>query len=138
MELKDFVSESLTQIASGIKKAQEGLNKDGSGVCPSWTSFNSNKEPIYGLDLNHCPIFLFDFDVAVAVTEQAEKGGSIGVSRLIMVTGKLQSSESTASESRIRFQVPFSFPKMVQVDTPRSSRSSDDWNKGGSMKDMQF
>jgi hypothetical protein len=95
MNLEDFISETLSQIVSGVKKAQEATkNKD--AIIVPYHSTGGN----------------VDFDVAVTVVDGKETSGKAGISVWSIgagLSGKLESSTSTAS--RIKFSIAIELPK---------------------------
>lgn len=90
MELKTFISETLKQIADGIKDGHEHIAKNdlGKGV----------------RDLN--PITVgFDISVRVEETDQSHLGGKVGVMHVLGVGGGTENSRKNSSENRLTFEV---------------------------------
>lgn len=112
MNLKDFVSEALVEIADGVKEAQSkasGVNPHPHHIYTQSQAGGSNL--ILGLDQNNNPIHMVDFDVAVTSTEGTEKKAGIAVvSGLISLGSQGKSQENTQSLSRIKFKVPICLP----------------------------
>jgi hypothetical protein len=95
MNLEDFISETLSQIVSGIKKAQEATKNKHAMIVP-YHSTDGN----------------VDFDVAVTVVDGKETSGKAGISVWSIgagVSGKSESSTSTAS--RIKFSIAIELPE---------------------------
>ena len=88
MDLKDFVKESLVQIASGVKEAQEAVRDVGGYVSPAIRLLPKNTDESH---MMHLPdgrnIFLVDFDVAVTVSESegAEAGAKLKVASFVNI-----------------------------------------------------
>lgn len=106
MELKDFVQESLVQIARGIEAASKELEDTNAHINPKNVYVNSETRQNYGrLDqkANYSPVVeLVDFDVAVHASEGTETNGKIGISvGSIGIGAGGKSQESNRSESRI-------------------------------------
>ena len=101
MRLQEFVSETLREIITGVREAQE-YAKD--------NNVTINAGPGIG-----APIKEVEFDVAVTSTEgsEAHAGTGIFVAGLgLGAKGKLDSSNS--SVTRIKFSVPVCFPRQGQ------------------------
>jgi predicted ATP-dependent Lon-type protease len=111
MELKEFITETLMQIAEGIEQAQRRL-KDKS----SEAIINTNMTET---DVGHVvtggrrrPVEFVEFDVAILANEGTETKAGIGltVASLVKLDAGGKSSQSKGSESRIKFRVPMSYP----------------------------
>jgi len=95
MNLEDFVAETLSQIVSGVKKAQKTTKSNDAVIVP-YHSTGGN----------------VDYDVAVTVVEGTETSGKAGISVWSIgagVSGKSESSTSTAS--RIKFSIAVELPQ---------------------------
>lgn len=115
MELKDFVRESLVQIAQGILEASESLKSTSAHINPKNIYVNGDNRQNYGRlvkDKLYSPVVeLVEFDVAVHASEGTETNGKIGIRiGLIGLGADGKSQESSRSESRIKFRVPVTFP----------------------------
>lgn len=88
MELKDFIRETIVQIAQGIEEANTELKDSGAIVNPRNVSVDySGKAKHYGVlsDSGAEDEFLpsvqaIEFDVAVHATEGSEKSAKAGIS----------------------------------------------------------
>ncbi|MCZ4305942.1 hypothetical protein O4G98_14505 [Zoogloeaceae bacterium G21618-S1] len=116
MELRDFVAQTLTEIAEGVVRAQETLTPIGAKVNPQMSRVFSKGEKNYeafgwanGEGAN--PVLLVSFDVAVTASEGRKTKGGIGV-----VTGIVSLGSSGATDrndtavSRLSFKVPLLLP----------------------------
>jgi len=115
MELKDFVRESLVQIAHGISEASEVLKDTSAHINPKNVYVNGDNLKNYGRLVNdnsfNPVVELVEFDVAVHASEGTETNGKIGISiGSIGLGAGGKSQESNRSESRIKFKVPVTFP----------------------------
>lgn len=107
MELKKFVSESLTQIIDGVKDAQEKTEKSGARINPKFTP----KVPEV-MKYQH-RIKEIDFDVAVTVQEESGIKSGAGVAFGPVVIGtRADAKSSDGSLSRIKFTVPVIYPEV--------------------------
>jgi hypothetical protein len=122
MNLQEFITESLVQIAEGIREANNRLNDKDALVNPRGYNAEpgghvhgyllSKEHQDYGKSKENPHIVQsVAFDVAVAAdqTTTTEGGGKLRVVALDL--GAERSSESkNHSESRIRFTIPMVFP----------------------------
>ena len=112
MNLQEFVSQALTEIADGVQDAQNkvaGINQHPHHIYTQSQAGGSNL--ILGLDKDGNPIHMIEFDVAVTSSEGTEtKGGIAVVSGFISLGSQGKSQETTQSVSRIKFKVPVCLP----------------------------
>lgn len=118
MNLQDFISQALIEIAAGVKDAQArapGVNQRPQHIYTQSKTGGSNL--ILGLGKNNNPIHMVEFDVAVTSSEGTEtKGGIAVVSGLISLGSQGKSQENSQSVSRIKFKVPVSLPSLEEND----------------------
>jgi hypothetical protein len=103
MELKDFISKSITEIIDGVTEAQSYAKSKGAKVNP--TDFNSSSGPKYYLN-NGGMGQEIEFDVAVVVSETSE--GKIGAGINVWgvgIGGHSTTGEESSTTSRIKFSV---------------------------------
>ncbi len=111
MDLKQFVSETLVQISSGIEDAQRNLRESGSEAI-----INTNMTTADGGQIvtggKRCHVEFVEFDVAILANESSESKGGIGltVASLLKLEAGGKSAESSGRESRIKFKVPMTYP----------------------------
>lgn len=92
MELKDFVSETLTQVAAGVKAAHSEIQPTGASIVPGFESV--------------------EFDIAVTVSENTGHKAKAGISVFSVGAGAERAKESAASTvNRIKFAVKLYLPK---------------------------
>jgi Pyruvate/2-oxoacid:ferredoxin oxidoreductase gamma subunit len=111
MTLEDFISESLTQIINGVKKAQTHAEQNGAKVNSS--TFRRAKtigDSYYDLN-SGSSVQVIDFDIAVTAKEQGGSSGRAGVFVTVFGAG-IEGSESSENftSNRIKFSVPISLP----------------------------
>ena len=92
MELKEFVSETLTQICEGVKDAQERCESSGALINPMLDVTVCNKET-YRHDGKDYPATSVKFNVGL--TETASNGGKTGIGVFL---GKLSVGHETSKE----------------------------------------
>jgi len=117
MDLKDFVKNSLHQIAEGIIEASTALSGTDAIVNPSDITVFTDNSQAYGRtsivpkQSNSRVVEKVDFDVAVTVHEGKAKDAGLKVSIMSVGIGAGGKTEAkSGSESRIRFAVPMVFP----------------------------
>ncbi|EHK5112018.1 TPA: hypothetical protein NG611_004530 [Vibrio parahaemolyticus] len=115
MNLEDFISQSLSQIARGIEKANKELEDSQALVSPEGVT-GVKRESKYGslqVDANTwLKVSEISFDVAVTATSGTESGGRLGISVSgINIGANGKSNHGDTSESRIQFSVPMVLPQ---------------------------
>ena len=112
MDLKDFVSETLVQIATGVKDAQAKVKELGGTVNPSLNCGHevaSKLGFLYTRDSAMAPVV--QFDVALTVTEGTGTKGGIGVfAGAVNLGSSGQSNNEQSSVSHVKFSVPLTLP----------------------------
>lgn len=120
MELKQFITETLVQIADGIVDAQNQLKARGTEAI-----INTNMTKT---DVGHLvtggrrrPVEFVEFDVAILANEGTETKAGIGltVASLLSLDAGGKSNQTAGRESRIKFKVPMSYP-MHKYDKPEN------------------
>jgi ribosomal protein L1 len=97
MDLKTFVSESLTQIIQGVEEAQKANHT--SAINTSFSSPNTNEKETH-----------IEFDIAVTLEKGTESKAGIAVfGGAINLGTQGKSNKSDVTVSRIRFVVPVAF-----------------------------
>jgi hypothetical protein len=121
MNLKDFVSESLFEIVSGISDAQTRLGDSGAQVSPKIRSLFTQTQTggtnmALGWDHNGGLIQVVDFDVAVTATEGAETKGGIGVVAGTFALGSQGKSEESNQYQGYGLKYQFLTQNMAQMN----------------------
>lgn len=135
MELKDFVSQVITEICQGIDDAKKKTAGSGALVCPPISSVKDNIAYITYKNADHSTAALVYFDVALTVSSSETSGqegqtkGKLSVMSLFSAnlgmsdTQKNEQTEQTVSH--IRFTIPVRFPSSpsdVQGISPGKAR----------------
>ncbi|WP_217512934.1 trypco2 family protein [Vibrio metschnikovii] len=119
MNLEDFISQSLSQIARGIEKANKELEGSSAFVSPEGVKgvkCESKYGSLHYLSDTWLEVSEISFDVAVTATSGTESGGGLGVSvGGINIGAKGKSNHGDTSESRIQFSVPMVLPQARYV-----------------------
>ena len=102
MELKDFIKNTLVEIATGVKEAQEATKELGATVNPEVIDSKSGNKSVSKENVGSV-----EFNVAVTATDEANAGASIKVA-IFNAGGGLK--EINTSVSTISFKVPIVLP----------------------------
>lgn len=116
MDLKEFIRESLVQIARGIQEANDALKDTDAIVNPNGIQAYPTEAKAYGridprFKDTDSLVHLVSFDVALHAETGTEAGGGLKLSIAsvgIGANGKTKDSEST--ESRVKFEIPVKYP----------------------------
>lgn len=111
MKLEEFISETINQIISGIRKTHDHAKEQGAVVNPKIehkkTTLSTKETKIEALS----PIRTVEFDIAITTSEGKGTKGGIGIFvGPIGVGAQGKSDSSNSSISRIKFSVPVVFP----------------------------
>lgn len=112
MKLSEFVRDTLVQIIEGACDAQGRAEELGGGVNPHPVQSRPAGDQIAHYTYNpgtdsYSRIQQVRFDVALTATEESKAAGSVAVA---VLGGRLESSGSASSASRIQFEVPIALP----------------------------
>lgn len=111
MKLEDFISESISQIISGVKKAQSFAEQNNAMVNPeSLMQSKSSGDSFYD-EKTLRPAQVIDFDISVTAKEDGNVSGKAGVFISVLKAG-IESSEGTENQisNRMKFSVPIMLP----------------------------
>ncbi len=112
MDLQTFVTETLRQLIEAVVVAQQHAKDKGARIAPKY----SGTKTVGQHTLNE-----IEFDVAVTVTEAADKKGGLNVAFAgIGVGGSTASSSANLTVSRIKFCIPVGWP----IDPPQKPSDS--------------
>lgn len=113
MELKDFIRETLAQIAAGVEAAQTEVRDAGGFVNPAHRPGKQEQDKShFGSLTSGQNIFLVDFDLTVTVIEATGTEGKakLNVAGLLSLGTGGQSNASSSATNRISFKVPIAMP----------------------------
>ncbi|MCE1225962.1 MAG: hypothetical protein LWW87_05660 [Geobacteraceae bacterium] len=113
MDLKEFVSETLISIITGVTDAQEKANEYGAFVNPAGlmrSTSNVSNNAIWDNSTNNYAQSIA-FDVAVTAEDAGQGGAKIKVFSGI-ISGELggEKSNKNSVASRVQFSIPILFP----------------------------
>ena len=118
MELREFVAKTLTQVAQGVKEAQDAALESGAFVNPGGLH---GSRPM--LTHQGVPLQSVAFDVALTVEESGGMGGSLSVLGGLL-GGSVGREDRESSVSRIKFTVPISLPLEIRNRPPEPTRQT--------------
>ena len=115
MELKEFIRGTLTQIAEGVRDAQESYSKIGGVVNPSNLHAVGGDTIPYGIVQSGFKDLVLlcnvHFEVALTKEESGSQSDGIGVFLDVISLGHKDTDSSVRSSvTRITFDVPVSLP----------------------------
>jgi hypothetical protein len=111
LELNEFVAQTLSQIASGVKEAQSSAKSVGAVINPHFNTTWSEAGQHGFLNSSHGFASIVEFDVALTVTAGTGTKGGIGVFAGAVTLGSSgQSQNEHSTVSRVKFSVPVVLP----------------------------
>ena len=113
MDLKDFVKETLVQISSGVKEAQDAVRQLGGYANPAARVSPKQTDQSHLTQIESGQnVFMIDFDVAVNVSEESEAGAEakLKVASILSLGGGGKAGTSSTATNRISFKVPLALP----------------------------
>ena len=120
MQLHEFITETLSQIAKGVGDANKKLQGTTAIVNPRHVKYNYNENNrAYGwLDekeqMNRA-VHLVEFDIAVTATDGKENKGGIGVAFGPIGLGTARKEEhERVAENRVSFGIPMVYPNEIE------------------------
>lgn len=110
MELKTFISETLTQILEGVTESQSKASQTGGRIVPHVQTPREGAN-LYGHTNDKLPVIVVDFDVSVFAQEDTGTKGGIGIAIGVLALGsKGESNQQQNSTNKIKFQIPIALP----------------------------
>lgn len=116
MELKDFISETLSQLLEGIIEAQNKSAQIGGRIVP-YIRPSERQNEITVKTRDHMPIIFVDFDVSIVAGEDKGSKATIGVVAGLFGGGvQGHSSENLQTANKIKFKIPVALPLHKEND----------------------
>ena len=113
MELKHFISETLTQLIEGVVEAQSKVQPSGGRICP-YVRNPSDSKSLYGKTSEQMPVIFVDFDVSIEAQEGTGTKGGVGVVAGMFTLGSQgESKENRQSTNKIKFSIPVALPLQI-------------------------
>lgn len=132
MDLKDFVKETLSQIAAGVNESIPQVREAGGLVNPAVRTNTKTTDPSHFANLGTGrSIFLVDFDVAVTVEEDSATNAEakISVATLLSLKTSGESGNRSSFTNRIGFKVPLALPVDPISEEQLKTKEADDSRK---------
>jgi len=108
ISLKDFISQTLTQLVEGIKDAQGNVEDLGGSVNPKGSLHLSGSSATIQHKETSRMGSEVEFELAVTGSDTAKGDGKLGI---WVLAGSISKSLETGYVNKIRFSVPVIFPK---------------------------
>jgi hypothetical protein len=137
VDLKDFVSATLTQIVTGVAEAQNAVRDAGGCVNPAIVAA-INRESYIGSHGHGEHVYAVAFDVAVTVAESTgtNAGAKLQIASLLSLGAGGESRDASSSTSRVKFNVPLALPvdsaskeTLAADDAGRSAKRAEEQRK---------
>ena len=111
MNLSDYISLTLSEIAEGVRKANETYDEKGGGTVPTTTRMEIEGIPCATITTRSGaikkPIVNVGFRVGVEVEETKEKGGKLDASLKVITLGAgISKKDGAKSIHEITFELP--------------------------------
>lgn len=106
MDLKTFVSTTITQICEGVKVAIDEAAKSGAKVNPGHSQYFEKQQSVSTAN-GIFKVREIEFDVAIAAEEGTQSGGTFSL-KVLGVSG--ESRQGTSTTNRVKFSVPVVLP----------------------------
>ena len=119
MELKDFISETLSQLIDGVLDAQSKVQKSGSrgGRISPHVRTPSDPKSLYGRTNDDLPVIFVDFDISLVAQEGTGTKGGIGVVTGFLALGSQgESKENFQTSHKIKFKIPVALPLQPYIE----------------------
>ncbi|MFR0995647.1 MAG: hypothetical protein ACLSGQ_13665 [Parabacteroides distasonis] len=113
MELKDFISETLSQIIDGVTEVQAKYKEKNVLINPDKIEGSGGEYYISGRSSSHIHTTLIqniEMDVAITATEGNENKVGIGVAKILNIGTSRETNAQNTTLSRIKFSIPVSLP----------------------------
>jgi len=118
MDLKDFIKNTLVQIADGVSEAEKELEVKNASVNPIGGYFDQKQLGGRTWSFKNGVTEIVEFDVAL--TNSEKEGTSAGIGVLlgsINLGAKGASEEAVLSVTRIKFSIPLLLPTGKKLET---------------------
>jgi hypothetical protein len=112
MELKDFISQALSQIVDGVKEAQEKASEQGAYINPTNIKDRDTSSRHIFINDKSIDVNNIDFEVEVSTMDGNSKSGKAGifVADIISVGAKNENQNTTMARNKLSFVVPVALP----------------------------
>ncbi len=122
MELKDFISTTLTAIIDGVVDAQEKVQSKGAHINPGGLMRTTSKISENSIWDNKSNNFarMVEFDVALTVEDGSKTNAKVGVvAGVFNLAAGGESANKQLAVNRVQFSIPVLFPVSHLPETAR-------------------
>lgn len=126
MDIKNFVKETLVQIAEGVIDAQQSIKSSTAVINPNRVGINSIGQKYLA---KSGATFVHDIEMEIAVTisdKEGNEGGLKVVAGVFSIGGGAKNEYLNNTISTVKFKIPMVLPvsdsenkKMIRIDGPR-------------------
>lgn len=115
MELKEFITETLSQIIDGVSEVQERYKDRNILISPddiqgSKGNLYIDDEDKYTGYTKMTRVQSIDMDIAISVTEKDGNKAGIGIAKFINAGVSTENTQQNESISKIKFSIPIVLP----------------------------
>lgn len=115
INLKDFISDVITQITDGIIEAQKTNKEKGCIVNPSNIQTLGTPDSITyrigSTGSNDGTVSILNFDLVIDVKEKTDKSGGLKVGAAVVgIEGAAKKEISNSQNNKLNFSIPVLFP----------------------------
>jgi hypothetical protein len=114
INLKDFVSEAITQITDAIIEAQKNNSEKGCVINPKviqTIGTNNISYMLTPLRDNMGTVSILNFDLIIDASEKTDGGGGLKVrAGFLDIGGDIKREASGSLNNKLTFSIPVSFP----------------------------
>lgn len=112
MDLKEFVTMSLTQIVQGVSESAAEISKLGGSVSPAFSGNGKADQLGVSMDGKGSPVYAVEFDVALVASTSlgGEAGAKLQIASFVNIGAKGTTTDKQESTSRVKFSVPIQLP----------------------------
>jgi len=115
MELQEFIKETIVQITTGVKEAQEELKGSGCIINPS-SYAKDGKVLREGFENRMRSIQKVKINAALTITENEGSKAGIGIAKVFKAGIDAEESSSNQQMNAIEFEIPIALPVMENKD----------------------
>ena len=111
MELKEFVKDTLVQIVTGVKEAQDVVKETNAEISPTGLRWQGGEQTPIIFKEGRGIVQIVEFDIALTATKGKSAQGGVKVfGGVINLGAKGKAEEAKAAANRIKFTVPILLP----------------------------
>jgi hypothetical protein len=112
MNLSDYITLTLTEIAEGVQKVNEAYEVMGGGYVLTEAKMEIEGMPVAKRGYARKPIINVGFRIGVELEESKEKGGQFGGTiKVISASTDVSKKDGAKSVHEITFQIPLILPE---------------------------